>query len=43
MPDLNLIDEGGFDEAPAPAAPPAKKKPVSSSSGGGGGKTIDSI
>jgi cell division protein FtsN len=37
MPDLNLIDEGGFDEAPAPAAPPAKKK---ISKGGGGPKTI---
>ncbi len=36
MPDLNLIDEGGFDESPAPAAPPAKKK---SSGGGGGGGT----
>ena len=41
MPDLNLIDEGGFDETPAPAAPPAKKKQSSSSSdGGGGGKKI---
>jgi cell division septation protein DedD len=40
MPDLNLIDEGGFDEAPAPAAPPAKKKPVKSSGGGGGGAKI---
>ena len=42
MPDLNLIDEGGFDEAPVPAAPPAKKKISKSSSGGGGGgsKTI---
>ncbi len=39
MPDLNLIDEGGFDEAPAPAAPPAKKK-ISKSSGGGGGTKI---
>jgi septal ring-binding cell division protein DamX len=37
MPDLNLIDEGGFDEAQAPAAPPAKRK---SSGGGGGGKTM---
>jgi cell division septation protein DedD len=37
MPDLNLIDEGGFDEAPAPAAPPAKKK--NSKSGRGGGIT----
>jgi cell division septation protein DedD len=36
MPDLNLIDEGGFDEAPAPAAPPAKKKISKSGSGGGG-------
>ena len=39
MPDLNLIDEGGFDEAPAPAAPPAKKK-IQKSSGGGGGTKI---
>jgi septal ring-binding cell division protein DamX len=40
MPDLNLIDEGGFEETPAaPAAPPAKKS-VKKSSGGGGGKTI---
>jgi cell division septation protein DedD len=39
MPDLNLIDEGGFDEAPAPVAPPAKKK-ISKSSGGGGGSKI---
>jgi cell division septation protein DedD len=38
MPDLNLIDEGGFDEAPAPAAPPAKKK-ISKSSGSGGSGT----
>ena len=40
MPDLNLIDEGGFDEAPAPAAPPAKKKQSSGRGGGGGGKKI---
>ena len=39
MPDLNLIDEGGFDEAPAPAAPPVKTKISKSSSGGGGNKT----
>jgi cell division protein FtsN len=41
MPDLNLIDEGGFEDLPVPAAavPPAKKK-TSSSGGGGGGKTI---
>lgn len=39
MPDLNLIDEGGFEDVPeAPAAPPAKKSVKSS--GGGGGKTI---
>jgi septal ring-binding cell division protein DamX len=39
MPDLNLIDEGGFDDVPeAPATPPAKKSVKSSS--GGGGKTI---
>jgi cell division septation protein DedD len=36
MPDLNLIDEGGFDESPEPVAPPAKKKVSSSGSGGGG-------
>ncbi|MGD1045499.1 MAG: SPOR domain-containing protein [Bacteroidota bacterium] len=39
MPDLNLIDEGGFEEAPeapeAPVAPPAKKS-VKKSSGGSG-------
>ncbi len=40
MPDLNLIDEGGFDDAPAPAAPPAKKKISKSGSGGGGGTKI---
>jgi len=40
MPDLNLIDEGGFDEAPAPVAPPAKKKVIKSSGGGGGPKII---
>jgi cell division protein FtsN len=39
MPDLNLIDEGGFEDVPeAPAAPPAKKNVKSG--GGGGGKTI---
>jgi cell division protein FtsN len=41
MPDLNLIDEGGFEDIPAPAAaPPAKKKTSSSGGGGGGGKVI---
>jgi cell division septation protein DedD len=40
MPDLNLIDEGGFDEAPAPAAPPAKKKISKVGSGGGGGTKV---
>jgi cell division protein FtsN len=42
MPDLNLIEEGGFEEMPTPVAPPAKKKIKSSSGGGGGGgaKTI---
>ena len=42
MPDLNLIDEGGFEETPAeqPVAPPAKKIVKKSSGGGGGGKTI---
>ena len=41
MPDLNLIDEGGFDDVPeaAPTAPPAKKS-VKSSGGGGSGKII---
>jgi cell division septation protein DedD len=39
MPDLNLIDEGGFDEAPVPVAPPAKKKISKGGSGGGGGGT----
>ena len=39
MPDLNLIDEGGFDDVPeAPATPPAKKSVKSS--GGGGAKTL---
>jgi septal ring-binding cell division protein DamX len=38
MPDLNLIDEGGFEETQAPVAPPAKKK--SSSTGGGSGQKI---
>jgi len=39
MPDLNLIDEGGFEDVPeAPAAPPAKKSVKRS--GGGGGKTL---
>jgi len=39
MPDLNLIDEGGFDDVPeAPVTPPAKKSVKRS--GGGGGKTI---
>ena len=39
MPDLNLIDEGEFEEAQAaPVAPPEKKS--GGSSGGGGGKTI---
>ncbi|RPI06242.1 MAG: SPOR domain-containing protein [Ignavibacteriae bacterium] len=39
MPDLNLIDEGGFEDVPeAPVAPPAKKS--AKSSGGGGGKSI---
>ena len=34
MPDLNLIDEGGFDDVPeAPVAPPVKKS-VKSSGGG---------
>ena len=43
MPDLNLIDEGGFEDVPeAPVTPPAKKGVKSShgGSGGGSGKTI---
>lgn len=32
MPDLNLMDEGGFEESPTPAAAPAPRR-----SGGGGG------
>jgi len=36
MPDLNLIDEGGFDESQAPAAPPARMK----GGGGGGNRTM---
>jgi septal ring-binding cell division protein DamX len=36
MPDLNLIDESGFEESPAAAAPQPRKR----SSGGGGGKTM---
>jgi septal ring-binding cell division protein DamX len=41
MPDLNLIDEGGFEDVPeAPATPPAKKSVKNSGGGGGGGKTI---
>ncbi len=40
MPDLNLIDEGGFEDAPAPAAPPVKKKITKSGSGGGGTKIL---
>jgi cell division septation protein DedD len=38
MPDLNLIDEGEFEEAPAPAVSSVKKKKVQSS--GGGGKIV---
>jgi septal ring-binding cell division protein DamX len=39
MPDLNLIDEGGFEDVPeAPSAPPTKKSVKRS--GGGGGKTF---
>jgi len=37
---LNLIDDSGFDETPAPAAPPAKMKKSSSGSGGGGSKIL---
>jgi cell division protein FtsN len=40
MPDLNLIDEGGFEDVPeAPVTSPAKKA-VKSSGGGGGNKII---
>jgi cell division septation protein DedD len=35
MPDLNLIDDGGFEESPAPAAPPVKRKQYKSGGGGG--------
>jgi cell division protein FtsN len=39
MPDLNLIDEGGFEDVPeAPSAPPAKKSVKGG--GGGSGRTI---
>ena len=38
MPDLNLIDEGGIEETPAPSAPmPSKRK------GGGGGGSMNKI
>ncbi len=38
MPDLNLIDEGGIEETPAPSAPmPSKRK------GGGGGGSLNKI
>jgi cell division protein FtsN len=38
MPDLNLIDEGGIEETPAPSAPmPSKRK------GGGGGGALNKI
>jgi len=40
MPDLNLIDEGGFEETPAPAAPPVKKKVAKSGRGGFGTKFL---
>ncbi len=39
MPDLNLIDEGGFEESAAPAAPAPKRK-SSKGGGGGGGKFL---
>ncbi len=39
MPDLNLIDDGGFEESPAPAAPAPKRK-SSKGGGGGGGKFL---
>jgi cell division protein FtsN len=35
MPDLNLIDDGGFEESPAQAAPPMKRKQYKKSGGGG--------
>jgi cell division protein FtsN len=38
MPDLNLIDEGGIEETPAPSAPmPSRRK------GGGGGGSLNKI
>jgi cell division protein FtsN len=41
MPDLNLIDEGGFEDTPAtPVVAPPVKKNIKSSGGGGGGKII---
>jgi len=40
MPDLNLIDEGGFEDIPAPAPAPVAKKKIKSSGGGGAGKTV---
>jgi cell division protein FtsN len=35
MPDLNLIDDGSFEESPAQAAPPMKRKPYKKGGGGG--------
>jgi septal ring-binding cell division protein DamX len=40
MPDLNLIDEGGFDESEAPAAPAPKRKSSKGGGGGGGSKLL---
>jgi septal ring-binding cell division protein DamX len=40
MPDLNLIDEGGFEESAAPAASAPKRKSSKGGGGGGGGKFL---
>lgn len=40
MPDLNLIDEGGFEESSAPTAPAPKRKSSKGGGGGGGGKLL---
>ncbi len=40
MPDLNLIDEGGFEESAASSAPAPKRKSSKGGGGGGGGKFL---
>jgi septal ring-binding cell division protein DamX len=40
MPDLNLIDEGGFEESEAPSAPAPRRKSSKGGGGGGGGKLL---